>query len=586
VTGHVNDTASYIKGKHQMRFGGEIRQARVDSFYTTGARGAFFFSGAQGPWNPLLSTSGFDTNIASLADYLAGYAYQSTIVRGDQERLVKLNSWDLFAQDTWQVTPNLTLNYGLRYDYQGPIHTGQQDLSVFDPSKGGLAVVGRQIGDLYPRFWKAFSPRVGFAYQPSLASGLVIRGGFGIYFDTPAIVPFLDNSSSLATPSVANNGPLGVEGNPAGTKPVYTLQTNGYTWITDQPIFPTGNISLTGNNVANLFSVSQDFKPAYSLSYNLNIQKSLGKAAILQVGYVGTQGRHLLVLTDINQAAVGSGFVNTVNPAGFSYQQTTRPYFSQYPNYGVINEISSHGTSNYNGLQMSLRTTSWHGLISQFNYTWGHSLDEITQYVGALPQDSTNFKGNYGNSDYDIRHTFTSYLIYDIPGAPHGPKWLTHGWQANANLSFHTGVPFNIYASSDTSGTGENTTRGDIIGNPYQGVNQSLSNHQPAQWINPNAFANPADGSFGNIGRNLVRAPGYGTVDLSFIKNIPIKERFRAQLRIEMFNLFNRVNLAPPSGYIGGGFGQSSDTIGDYSGAPGIGPGEPFNTQIALKFIF
>ncbi len=106
------------------------------------------------------------------------------------------------------------------------------------------------------------------------------------------------------------------------------------------------------------------------------------------------------------------------------------------------------------------------------------------------------------------------------------------------------------------------------------------------QWINPNAFVNPPNGSFGTVGRNTVLGPGYGDVDLSLLKNIPIKERLHAQLRIEMFNIFNRVNLAPPSGYIGGGFGQSSDTIGDYNGSPGIGPGEPFNTQIALKIIF
>jgi hypothetical protein len=586
ATGHLNDTASFVSGKHQYRFGGEVRQARIDSFYNTGARGAFFFNGAQGPWSSLLNVPGYDTNIASLADFLAGYVYQSTIVRGDQERKVTMNSFDLFAQDTWQLTPKLTVNYGLRYDYQGPIHDGKDDLSVFNPAKGGLVTVGEQIGSLYPAYWKAFSPRLGFAYQPSSDQGLVIRGGFGIYFDTPAIVPFLDNSSSLSTPSVANNGPLGVEGNPAGSQPVYTLQQNGYTFASGVPIFPTGNVSLNGNNVVNLFSVSPNFRPAYTMSYNLNVQKSLGRKAILQIGYVGSEARRLLILRDINQAALGSGFVNTTNAAGFAYQQTTRPYFSQYPHFGVIDEIQSTGTSNYNALQTSLRTSSWHGLIFQANFTWSHSLDEVTQYVGALPQDSTNLKGNYGNSDFDIPLAFTAYLIYDIPGSRFGPRWLSNGWQANANLSFRNGLPFNVYASSDTSGTGENTTRGDQIGPAYQGVSQSLNDHQPVQWINPASFANPANGSFGTIGRNVLRGPSYGDVDLSLFKNIPIRERLHAQLRIEMFNLFNKVNLAPPSGYIGGGFGQSSDTIGDYNGSPGIGPGEPFNTQIALKFIF
>jgi hypothetical protein len=586
ITGHFSDALSYTTGKHQMRFGGEIRQARIDSFYTTGGRGAFYFSGTQGPWSGLLNDPTFDSNVVSLADFLAGYVYQSTIMRGNQERKVKMNSFDLFAQDAWQISRNLNLNFGLRYEYEGPIHDGQNDISTFDPSRGGLVVVGQQIGNLYPRYWKNLSPRLGFAYQPSGNRGLVVRGGFGLFFDTPAIVPFLDNSSSLAAASVANNGPIGVEGNPAGTSPVYLLQQNGYTIVKDQAIFPTGNIAISGSNVFNLFSVSQKFRPAYDLSYNLNVEKSLGGNIILQVGYVGTEGRRLLSLVDINQAALGSGANTTINAAGFTYQQSTRPYYSQYPNFGVIDEIQSIGTSNYNSLQVSLKATNWHRLTSQMSYAWGHSLDEVTQYVGALPQDSTHFKGDYGNSDYDVRHHFNAFVLYDIPGSSHGPAWLTHGWQANANFTYRTGFPFSIHASSDTSGTGENTDRAVQVGDPFQGVSHTFSNHNPVQWINPAAYTNPASGSFGTVARNSVFAPGFGDIDFSVLKNIPITERIHAQFRAEIFNLYNRVNLAPPNGTIGGGFGQSSDTAGDFYGSPGIGPGEPFNMQLALKILF
>jgi len=560
ITGHFSDALSYTSGKHQMRFGGEIRQARIDSFYTTGGRGAFYFTGTQGPWSGLLNDPTVDSNIVALADFMAGFVHQSTIMRGNQERKVLMNSFDLFAQDAWQITRNLNLNFGLRYEYEGPIHDGQKDLSTFDPSKGGLVVVGQQISDLYPRYWKAFSPRVGFAYQPRGSSSLVIRSGFGLFFDTPAIVPFLDNSSSLAAASVANNGPIGVEGNPAGTKPVSLLETDGYTIVKDQPIFTTGN--------NNLFSVSQRFRPAYDMSYNLNVEKTLGGKVMLQVGYVGTEGRRLLSLIDINQLPLGG--------------VGSRPY----PNFGVIDEIQSIGTSNFNSLQALLKTTSWHGITSQLSYAWSHSLDEVTQYVGALPQDSTNFKGDYGNSDYDVRHHFNVFFLYDVPGSSHGPAWVSHGWQLNTNLTFRTGFPFTIHASSNTDGTGENTTRGVQVGDPLQGVSHALSNHNPVQWINPNAYANPAQGSFGTVPRNSVYAPGFGDVDFSVLKNIPITERFRAQFRVEFFNLFNRVNLAPPSGTIGGGFGQSSDTAGDFYGSPGIGPGEPFNMQLALKILF
>jgi carboxypeptidase family protein len=560
ITGHFSDALSYTTGKHQMRFGGEVRQARIDSFYTTGGRGAFYFTGTQGPWSGLLNDPTVDSNIVALADFMAGFVHQSTIMRGNQERKVLMNSFDLFAQDAWQISRTLNLNFGLRYEYEGPVHDGQKDLSTFDPSRGGLVVVGQQISNLYPRYWKAVSPRVGFAYQPRGSGSLVVRGGFGLFFDTPAIVPFLDNSSSLAAASVANNGPIGVEGNPAGTKPVSLLETDGYTIVKDQPIFTTGN--------NNLFSVSQQFRPAYDLSYNLNVEKTLGGKVMLQVGYVGTQGRRLLSLIDINQLPLGG-----VGP---------RPY----PNFGVIDEIQSIGTSNFNSLQALLKTTSWHGITSQLSYAWGHSLDEVTQYVGALPQDSTNFKGDYGNSDYDVRHHFNAFFLYDVPGSSRGPGWVSHGWQLNTNLTFRTGFPFTIHASSNTDGTGENGTRGVQVGDPFQGVSHALSNHNPVQWINPNAYANPAQGSFGTVARNSVYAPGFGDVDFSVLKNIPITERFRAQFRVEFFNLFNRVNLAPPSGTIGGGFGQSSDTAGDFYGSPGIGPGEPFNVQFALKILF
>jgi hypothetical protein len=195
-------------------------------------------------------------------------------------------------------------------------------------------------------------------------------------------------------------------------------------------------------------------------------------------------------------------------------------------------------------------------------------------------------KAAYSNSDFDIRHNFNGYVVYDIPGSSFGSQWLTRGWQVTTKLQLHTGLPFTAFPSYDTSGTGENTTRAVEVGNPYAGVNRSQQQGQPVQWINPEAFVNPGPGSFGTVGCNTLRGPGFGDVDLAFLKGIPIHERLHAQFRVEMFNVFNRVNLAPPSGTIGGGFGQSSDAIGDSNGSPGIGPGEPFNTQLALKIIF
>jgi len=377
VTTHVSDALSYTKGPHEMRFGGEIRWVGIEAVgagggNNAGIRGNFFFNGTQGPWRSLLSVPGYDTNIAALADFLAGYVYQSTILSGDIRRQVDQNLSDLFAQDSWRLTRELNINLGLRWDFEGPMHNGQQDLSTFDPARGGLVVVGQQIDSLYERSWKNFSPRVGFAYQPNGRDDLVVRGGLGLFYDTPSISPFLDQAS------LANNGAIGVEANPAGSKPVYQITRNGYTIVPSQPIFPA-NISLSGNNVINLFSVSPDFKPAYVTSYNVNVEKTLGRNAIVQIGYVGSKGRRLNIVRNINQAAIGSGFVNRPDAAGFTYQQQTRPFFQQFPNFGVIDELESIGISSYNSLQATVRTRNWRGVISQFSYTLAHNMDEVRE---------------------------------------------------------------------------------------------------------------------------------------------------------------------------------------------------------------
>ena len=182
------------------------------------------------------------------------------------------------------------------------------------------------------------------------------------------------------------------------------------------------------------------------------------------------------------------------------------PITTKFPTYGVIDEIQTRANSNYSSLQASLRTLNWHGVVSQFHYTWAHALDIST--FGGAPQDSTNPNGDYGNSDFDTRHNFTAFVQYQIPGSSRGPNWLTHGWTVNSTLSFRSGLPFNLDAIGDWSGTGENLDRPVLIGNPYAGVS-----HQPSStgvyWFNPNAFAFPNPGSFGTYRRNQLYGPNF-----------------------------------------------------------------------------
>jgi len=207
--------------------------------------------------------------------------------------------------------------------------------------------------------------------------------------------------------------------------------------------------------------------------------------------------------------------------------------------------------------------------------------------IPYLPQDSTNLKAEYGNTDFDTRHAFAAFMVYNVPGSARGPYGLTHGWQLNSGLYFHTGQPFTVLASTNASGNGENADRADATGiSPFAGVSHAISGGL-VQWFNPAAFADPPSGEYGTTRRGQYPNPGFSDVDFSVIKNTKITERVTLQLRAEMFNLFNRINLAPVGDPgAGDSGGVINSTIGAYLATPGFGQGEPFNTQLAAKIVF
>src|SRR3984885_1705999 len=590
ITAVLDEALNWTKGKHQIRLGGEYRRAQVDEFYHRHAIGSYVFIGDQGPngdgsvpWNTT------DPDVAALADFLAGYLTKGNIAVGDPERTVFSHAFDLFAQDSYQVTTQWNVNFGLRFDYMQPMNDQKKDLSVLRPdlTPTGIAFQGQDISQIYGSDWNSISPRVGFAYQPKFAPSFVVRGGGGIFFDTPNANPFLDNRPG-------NEAPNGLEGNPGGSSPVFTITTGAATIVPGQEIIPTATLACLATNPCGVFSVAPDFRSPYNVNFNLQIEKTLGTKAFAQIGYVGSQGRKLLSLLNINQPYLGGA------PGPYSGS-----YAGNY--YSDINQVESIGTSNYNSLQAVFRTTNWHGLTSQASYTVGHNLDEVTAYRGALPQDSYNFKnnltgdpGDYGNSDFDTRSAFKGYINYTIPSLA-TLKLLTGGWELTTAFAFNTGQPITTHKADDTSGTNKYTQRVNQIANPFAGISHSIQTNSSGgkfvQWLNPAAFAEPAANTWGTIARNSIYGPGYGDFDLSVFKNtkfdihdFPINTQFRA----EMYNLFNRVNLASPActqlcnDYFGSGsgFGTSGSTIGAGNFSPGIGPGEPFNVQLALKILF
>jgi hypothetical protein len=591
ITGHLDDAVNWTIGKHQLRLGGEYRQMQLNEFYWRHSVGSFTFNDTYpSPW---ANDATVDSKTASLANFLAGYMTKATQAFGNPERTVYSHAYDLFAQDSYQLTQTLNVNFGARYDFMQPMHDSKKDLSVFRPGTTPtyIAFQGKDIGNIYDPEYNAVSPRVGFSYQPVWSKGTVLRGGAGLFFDMPNANPFLDNRPG-------NSAPNGLEGNPGGSNPVINATVGNTALVSGAQIIPTpsGANPCPASSPCGAFSVNKNFRSPYNVNYSLQLEQSLGGKAFMQIGYVGSEGRKLLSLLNINQP-IANG-TDTATAGGFS-----GPFGGNY--YSDINQIQSIGTSNYNSLQAIFRTTNWHGLTSQLAYTWGHNLDEVTAYRGALPQDSYNFKGDYGQSDFDTRNSVVGYIDYNVPGFK-GPKVLTNGWELNAAYSLKGGQPITIYTATDNSGTNEGSQRPNQVSNPLAGVSHKLvkptdGSTPYVQWLNTNAYAQPADGTWGNVARNNVFGPGFEDVDFSVFKNtkfsigdFPINTQFRA----EMYNLFNHVNLASPactqlcndywdgSSDFAGAFGSTSSTIGSGNYSPGIGPGEPFNVQLALKITF
>ncbi len=574
LTWHLTDIVSYSMGNHQLRYGGEIRQGRVDEFYHRHGTGLFGFDGTQGPW---ANDATFNTATKALADFLAGDVSSSSIAVGNPERFVKVNAFNLFFGDNWQITKKLNLNLGMRYEYFGPLHSSAtNDLGVYVSGKG-LLVQGNGIDSIFPPDKNNFAPRIGFAYQPTAKNDIVVRGGVGVFYDQININPFLD----YRPPSGFADG---LENNPIGPDASSVYSRAAYNWQTVQAggasIFP-GVVACTDPFCKNapglsVYSVSQNFRTPYFYNFDLQVEKSFGNAAVWQIGYVGSEGRKLSMMFSL-------------------------PTPTATTNFSSIDQLQSVGTSNYNALQTTFKLRSWHGLTSQYSFTWGHALDEMTEYRAPIA-DSLNRLVDYGNSDFDTRRLFTASLVYDVPKAPWAHGWserLVNGWQVSSLLNFHTGQPSDELLSGLY-----------LIGSPYAAAHTFSPVTGGEQWWNPSAFALSTTGT-PTLARNTLRAPGFGDVDLSVFKNIAITERVRIQLRMETFNLLNRINLASGPGSVGGscgaaiqankllpptlanrtctsasGFGFVNDTIGDFNGAPGIGPGEAFNMQLAVKLIF
>jgi hypothetical protein len=554
---HFTDSMSYTTGAHQIKVGGEARIAKLFVFYDSNKRGTFTFDGTVGPWASLPAAQA-SSALKSLADFMSGRVATGSIVLGNTHHDYVQNSFDVYAQDVWTATPKLTLNVGLRYTYPGVLGATDGPLTTFIPGQGMVST-----DTLYPADKSDLSPRAGFAFTPSASRKTVIRGGWGLFYDMLAVNFFTANTG------FANGGALGVGNNPGGTAPVFSITQTKFNIADGVPVFGT-----TAQPPYGAFAVSQDLKLPYVINFNVNVQQQIAPTVIAQIGYVGTRGHRLALMRDINAPAPRAGGVS----------QAARPFNAQFPTLAAINELDSIGRSEYNSLQMSLIQSSWHGVSGRLNYTLSHAMDNGSEARNTLPMNSADINADWGNAAFDIRHVISAGFTYNLPAL--GSGRLGDGWQFNVISTIQSGSPFNVVTGADTDGTGDRQDRPNLVGDPFANVVQPTTG-TAVRYFDPGAFAVPAAGTYGNLPRNAYYGPWFKTVDVSVFKTTKLSRGASAQLRLELFNLFNTINWANPGASVAAStsFGVITNTR-NANNAPGIGAGEPRNVQLAAKIIF
>jgi hypothetical protein len=475
----VQDSVSYLVGKHTLKFGAEFAHMEADA-NVHDTRGRFDFRGAQLTQAAFACAPPNQANSCStpLEDFFAGKlpggSFAPNQLLGSALRTMKWWSTAGFVQDDWRLTPKLMLNLGLRYSYVEPFHEANNGLGNFDPAVGLVQMGQSSVGDtIWKPDHKNFSPRVGFAWDVTGNGTTVVRGGASVIYSTYVATFFVQQAgqqnfrggSIAAIPTGACNlvVPPGSTCALAGGSTFggnITLGTVFYppaavTWNSPAGgpgVFPAGVVSCTAARPCAIQAVDPNLRNPYITNWNLSVTHAFTNNLSLELGYVGNHGARLTGFRDLNQI-----------PAGGS----ARPFAGSFPYLSFINQFSNDSRSNYNSLQATLTKRVSHGLSFTAGYTYGHGLDNNSlSRFAALPQDSTHPEREYASSDFDIRHRFTLTTTYQLPGIK-GFGQLLEGWKLNSIVTIAGPQPWNIFdASNNFTGSGDKADRWDFFGNP------------------------------------------------------------------------------------------------------------------------
>ena len=619
----IADSVSMIHGNHNMKFGVEHRRAYSNSFNAFFSRTNLSFNIATDfgvpsinldPNNPCdLSLQGSDPaaftarcgsiTLQNMGWMLTGVVDQdfqgqffdkngdrtANDLRGFRQRDLRL-----YAQDAWKIKPNLTLSYGLAWQFYGvPFEVNNNFSNLFQDPSGfapfTFTIVGPGSGaQVYDDYYKNFEPRIGFAWDPEKKGRMSIRGGYGIFHDR-----------------VFGNLIGNARGNPPFEQDFFAFVGD---LLPNVGIPPTQTPSATVADGTFITPIIFDkkYRTPEVQSWNFGVQREWIGNLTFEVDYVGSHTTHLFREVDGNppQPDLVAGWIAAgIDPAALTFTSLwTGGTDSNGNDFGpsVNNNAffqaflqKSIANATYHGLQIKVSQRMWHGLQVGGAYTFAHAIDDasdpLTPAAGnrGFPRNSFNLRAERGNSDFDIRHRAVINYLYELPfgrgKARLSEGFVGHaleGWQLSGITTIQTGLPFDVFGVTDSQHTGL-SDRAELIGNPSQPAGHDKTLTGP----NVNAFDNPLLGSGvpSNLGRNHFYGPGFVDFDVVAQKSTTLSERVKLIFRTEAYNLFNHANFTQPGNSLGapGTFGLSTGEVGRPDGTSGAR-----QLQFALKLAF
>ena len=488
----AGDMMSCLCGRLSLKIGGEFRQFLNNNFR--------------------LGTGAF--NFPSVAAFLADTANSFSVTLGNQSSSIAQGALGFFIQTNYKWRPNLTLELGLRYEWNITPDERYGRFIVFDPRSASLVRLGQGSDDIYHQNNKNFEPRLGFAWDPFKDGKTSVRGAYAILTDQPM--------TSVVT---------GTSGNPPLALPLTVSGTIRF----------ENAIDLAQAAGLAPATVDHGFDNAYMQSWNLNVQHELLTGLAVMAGYFGSKGTHLILRRNINQPVAGVRPYPAVSPSSAILPNSS---------IGNITQAESNGNSSYNALWVTARKPLASGLQLNVSYTWSKSLDyNSLSSQGIVVQNSYDLRGDRGLSDFDARHRVVARAIYDLP---FNINRFVKGWQLAVIVQAQSGNPVNIVTSNSTVTGIPNTLRPDVRG-PIAIIGSV------DRWFNTSVFS-PVAG-FGNLGRNVVIGPVFSNTDFSLMKNTELTEKIHVQFRVEVFDLFNHANFGQPGNVVGTpGYGRITNT--------------------------